>query len=608
MLIRFRRPLAGTQSVLHLAGAEPSLVGFGEDAIGSFAAHPVVRSVLRRAVWATVLAACLLTSPAIAATPPSAEGAHEAVATDSADATLAAMQVLHQGGNAADAAVAAALVLGVVAPTGSGLGGGGFALVYSAKDGKVTALDFRESAPAALDAADLFANQGPHRGQAVGVPGEPAGLEQLQKRFGRKTLAEVVAPAVALARDGFFANSQLAGSAAFFKDRLTPAVTTSLAPELFTRLLPNGVPIAPNTRIVRPVLARTLQRFGAEGARALYEGPLGEAIVRAVQAHGGRMQAADLRDYRVIERAPLQKSFGARTVYTMPAPSGGGLMLLEVLGLFGADSSSELSKAGPGSSATFHLLAEGMRGAVIDRVRHAADPDLEPGTDEAYARLLEPASLAKRRKQIKANATRKLAQWTSREQGTTHLVVADREGNVVSLTTTVNAPFGAGIEVPEAGIVLNDELNDFSRPEDIAGFGVRGLGPNRPRPGARPVSSMCPTVVLEAGKPILALGGSGGLRIATEVTQTAVSRLVFGLDPLAAVSAPRVHVPTNAKLLIEEEVASDVLDGLRKRGEVLDKEPRYSPAVQMIAIEREGGEVRVKAASDPRKSGFAAAR
>ena len=554
-----------------------------------------------------------LPKPCPAAYPPSAEGASYAVATDNADATRAAIEVMASGGNAVDGAIAAALTLGVVSPTASGLGGGGFALVYTAKDQKVVAVDFRERAPASYDGSTLFTAR-PHgpssgvppwtgpRGVVVGVPGEPAGLEHLSKRFGKKSLSDVAAPAVALATQGFYASKHLADLTRMFKDRLVRI------PTLDTAFVPGGAPAAFGSRIKRPELAATLARFGAEGKKSIYEGPTAAKIADAVHGVGGTMTKEDLSSYAVKERAPLSRTVDGRTIYAMPAPSAGGLMVVETLAMFGANKSSALAPMGFGSSAYLHTLAEAMRGAMADRGRLAGDPDIDPNVNAAFQKALEPAQLAARRAKIDPQKTHAPTEFKTKEQGTTHLVVADAEGNVVALTTTVNGPFGAGLIAGDTGILLNNELDDFTSPDDAKPFGFTDGGPNRPRPKARPISSMSPTIVVENGMPILALGGSGGSRIATGTTQAALARLVFDLDPAACVSHPRIHTQ-GVDLFVDREIPADVRDGLKGRGETVKEEPWQGSGIQMIAWQRpQGGPARLSAASDPRKGGFSAAR
>jgi gamma-glutamyltranspeptidase/glutathione hydrolase len=559
--------------------------------------------------------AAVFPSASSAAYPPSAEGRTAAAATDHSDATHAALDVMASGGTAADGAVAAALVLGVVNPTASGIGGGGFALVYSAKDGKVTALDFRETAPASYSAEvlwpakkptdpkplDRFGWNGP-RGGSSGVPGEPAGLELLSRRFGVKSLSEDAAPAVALAQNGFYLSKHTAETAAIFKARI------ETMPIMAASFLPGGNSAGIAARIRRPELAASLARYGAEGKKSIYEGATAQKIVDALHAAGGTMTREDLSGYAVRERAPLSRTIDGRTIYTMPAPSAGGLMLLEALSMYGATKSSSLVPLGFGSSAYLHSVAEVMRGAFADRARIASDPDLDPAVDKAFNAALDPAQLAARRKQIELTKTRAPIDFKTKEQGTSHVIVADSAGNVVSLTTTVNGPFGSSVVAGDTGILLNNELDDFTSIEDAKAFGLKDGGPNRPRPRARPVSSMTPTIVLENGAPILALGGSGGTRIATGATQAALARLLFDLDPNACVSHPRMHTQ-GATLFVDPELSPDVRIGLGTRGETVKDDPFTGAAIQMIAWQRTpGAPVKILAAADPRKGGLAAAR
>jgi gamma-glutamyltranspeptidase / glutathione hydrolase len=559
-----------------------------------------------------------------AAAPPSAVGQSYAASTDQADATRAALDVMAKGGNAADGAIAAALALGVVNPSASGIGGGGFALVFTAKDKKVSVLDFRETAPEKFSADVLWPKQavkpgekppsrwdftGP-RGGVVGVPGEPAGLELLSRKFGKKSLVDATAPAVALAQNGFYVGAHTAEIVAKNKERV------QAAPSLASVFLPGGTPVPYATRVRRPDLAATLARFGAEGKRSIYEGATAEKIASAVKATGGTMTTQDLADYQVKEREPLSRTYGGRTIYTMPAPSAGGLALLEVLGMYGATPISPLAATGHGSSAYIHLVAEALRGAFADRARIATDPDVAgpdgaKKVDAAYQAALDPGQLAARRARIDPNKTHAPVEFRTRENGTSHLVVADAEGNVVALTTTINNTFGASIVPEGTGILLNNELEDFTHPDEAKVFALHDGGPNRPRPRARPVSSMTPTIVIEHGVPILALGGSGGARIATAVPQAALERLVFGHDPSACVSSPRFHTQ-GTELLVDPEIAADVRAGLKARGETVVEEPFAASAVQMIAWKRQEGQdgqpVRLLAASDPRKAGLSAAR
>ncbi len=517
------------------------------------------------------------------------------------------MTVLERGGDAVDAAVAAATVLGVVAPAGSGLGGGGFALVWRARERRVTTFDFRETAPAAFDAAAFerraqssAEEKTKTRGALVGVPGEVLGLATLHARWGKRTLAEDLEGAVKAAREGFPVGRYLAE--ALRGDPFRVAAHPTLGPLFFE----GGAVRARSAVVTRPALAKTLERIGAEGARAFYEGPIAERIVAAARLHGSALTVDDLRARAVEERAPLVRTFGSRAVYTMPSPSAGGLMALEALTVLGADATSSLSKLGAGSSAELHALAETMRGALADRLVFVGDPSTDMHAAARLEGALDRARLEKRAATWAPNRAHAAMDDAARERGTSHLVVVDAEGNVVSLTTTINGPFGARIET-EDGVLLNDELDDFTTRAEAERFLGANLSPNRPRPLARPVSSMMPTLVLEDGEPVLALGGSGGRRIATACTQVLLRALVRGDDPAEAIAAPRVHVGAGTELLLEREVPRDVENALRARGNEVAADTMKA-AVQAVRITRTNGERTLHAAADPRKYGLAIAR
>ncbi len=550
--------------------------------------------------------------PAWAAYPRSAEGGRMAVATDNEEATRVAMKALRAGGNAVDAAIAATLTLGVVSPAASGLGGGGFVMVYSAATKKITVIDFRETAPAHLRPSDFERRPNEsreelwqRRGYQIGVPGEPAGLQWLSTHLAKRALSVNAAPAAAIAKRGFPLGQHLRDVAEYYTAEIArvPALAS-----LFVG--PSGL-FPAGTRIVRPHLARTLERLGREGAKPFYSGDIARKIVTAARQIGSPIDGDDLASYTVTEREPLVRTIDGRTIATMPAPSAGGLMLLEAASIFGIGERSELKSSGFGSSEYLHKVSEAMRGALADRARIASDPNVDPETEGRYDQALSTAQIEARRALIDPTHTRAMPEFNLHEHGTTHLVVADEAGNVVSLTTTINTGFGVKCVAGDTGILLNDELDDFTVASDIAQYGI-GVGTNRPRPGARPVSSMMPTMVFENGRPILAVGGSGGRRIATGVTQAVLARLVFGLDPSASISSPRVHLGSQGELLIEQEIVEDVRAGLRAKGEregtdqALNKGSQN--AVQMMAIEwdRDGAPT-FKAASDPRKVGFAMA-
>jgi gamma-glutamyltranspeptidase len=520
--------------------------------------------------------------------------ARVAVATENAVSTREGLAELSAGGNAVDAIVRAALVAGVVSPSSSGLGGGGFAIVWRAATREPYVLDFRESAPAAIDAAAFEARpfKPEERARATGVPGELAGLWQLQHDLGKRKWADVALPAARVAETGFVVSQHLSNAAASPWSKFA-STDASLAGLFF----PGGKPVSAGKSLKNPKLGRTLRRLALAGKAPLYEGELGRELIATAKAKGGALSALDLRDYQPLQRQALHVSWEGYEVYTMPLPSAGGLMVAETLGMF---SKGDLQRMGQGTAVFQHTIAEAMRGALSDRMRFLGDPAFERPD---VAALLDPQRLAARKRSISAERTQALPRFQENEHGTHHLLAIDAEGNVAAVTTTVNNAFGAKLSAPASGIVLNDELEDFTRQKDVTAFGM-AESPNRPRAGARPVSSMTPTLVVKDGKVVFALGGSGGPLIATNVTQLLLQRLAFGLSPEALVKLPRFSVPSSGpSLRLEAGAEKSLLDDLAWRGEVTEIMKQNTTAVQIIAVD----DGVVSAAADPRKYGSALA-
>ena len=542
-----------------------------------------------------------------------------AVATDHPEASRAGAEILAAGGTAADAAAAAMLALGVASPASSGLGGGGFALYYRASDHSVTFLDFRESAPAAMTPALLTALQmGPPpadagapaapraTGPSVGVPGEPRGIEEMLRRFGTLGLARVVAPAARLAEEGFTPSEHLAG----LSQRFVGALRRD---PLGQTWVPDGADgIRANVLLRNPALARTLRAFGADGARVFYEGPLADEIVRAVGRVGGVLTADDLRRYRVTERAPLEgQRYGHRWV-TAPPESAGGYTMLASLALL--ERWLPGGGARPAEADVLHAMAESWRGPFLDRARYFGDPDFVRVPVDA---LLAPARVAVRAARFDPAHARPSLDYdlplpsdvtappaaAPVGTGTSHVCVVDAAGNIASVTTTINIPFGAGVSV--GGFWLNDELDDFTAapaPNSPAAQ-LPGSELNRAAPGRRPVSTMTPTIVFAGTEPVLVVGGSGGTRIVTSVEQVAWRAIVLGTPVAEAVAFPRIHQAAAPDVLSVEAATDEAaVAGLRARGHQTDP-LRSGAIVQAIRITRGAGALRLEAASDPRKGG-----
>ncbi len=359
--------------------------------------------------------------------------------------------------------------------------------------------------------------------------------------------------------------------------------------------LPGGAPVAAGVRVARPALANTLARYGREGERYV-RGDFARAYAEAARARGGVITADDIAAYAPVERPTLQRSFGGRTIVTASYPSAGGLVMLEALAVL-AGARPEQTR--PGSSAYYHLLAESWRHGFDDRARYVGDPANE-GVVPPDA-LLDPARMERRRARIDPRRAGAVTpDEPARDQGTTHLCAVDAEGTVVSLTTTVNEPFGARVASPSLDVILNDEVDDFSLGAGSS-YGLAASRPNALRPGRRPVSSMTPVVVLEGDRPVACAGAAGGPRITTTTTQVLVNLLVHGMDPEAALGAPRVHHQgAPDELRVEREVPDDVREALRARGHTVVEVESLAVA-QAIVVRGEGDARRVLAASDPRK-------
>jgi gamma-glutamyltranspeptidase/glutathione hydrolase len=558
--------------------------------------HPAGCASAPPAAPAPVAAPPVVSASAPPPPPPAPEPAPPAhrfaVATENATASRIAMAVLERGGSAADAAIAGLLGVGVAHPVSSGIGGGGFAMVYDAKTKKTTCLDFRETAPIGIKLADYVKRPPPDRkaGVMVGVPGEVAGLAELHRRWGKLAWSELARGAIDAAEQGFPVSEHLRRALGWAE----PWVKKTPRYALFA---PGGALLPAGETAKNPKLAATLQRIASEGPKAFYEGRIADDVLATARAAGSYMTPGDLRSYRVVEREPLTTTWEGREVVTMPPPSAGGLLMLETLHMH---TKADLAALGYGTGAYQHLLAETFRGAIADRVRAVGDPGF---VKVDVAALAAPARMMARRARISLDSTSPPEKFPLQEAGTSHLVVVDAEGNVASVTSTVNNLFGARL-VTEGGFVLNDELDDFTKREVEERFAIV-RGPNTPRGGARPVSSMTPTIVLDGGRPVLALGGSGGTRIATGVTQVLLASLVFGRSLAEATADPRFETPAMGGLWIERGAPEALVADLRRRGEVVDdSKPNFS-AVQAVAIDEADGARRLEAGADPRKGGSA---
>lgn len=545
------------------------------------------------------LSTLIVTANLLAVAPPPLVG-NAMVAADQPLASEAGAEALRRGGNAVDAAAAAALAAGVVQPAGSGLGGGGFAVGQLA-GGAPFALDFREVAPASAT-ADMFrtADGGTdplastRGGKAVAVLGEPRGLAELVRKYGRLSLVEVAKPAIRLASRGFPVGPHLAGALATTK---VPAIQT-----LFTT---SGHVARRGDVVVRPALARTLEKWARSGGESLNTGEGARAIVRAVADAGGSMTVADLEAHRPKERTPLVGHWRGYTFLTMPPPSSGGVALLEALSVL---EGYDLLALGHNSSDYLHLLTEVQKHVFADRAHHLGDPDF---VEVPIDRLLSPDRVGEIQRAIWPGRTFPPDAYGSllapvTDAGTQHISAVDRERGGIALTTTINTSFGSGVVVDALGIILNNQMDDFSAAPGVPNaFGLVGNEANAITPGKHPLSSMTPTVVLDGdGKVVLVVGASGGSTIISGVLQVVLDVLVFGMDAEEAVAAPRIHhqwIPDT--LSVEPGIPDDVVRALKARGHDVVVRDGFT-AVQVVTVGADGV---VQGASDPRKDGRPAA-
>jgi gamma-glutamyltranspeptidase/glutathione hydrolase len=555
---------------------------------------------MRKLVWVSWLS---LVAPSWAAQPVHAR--HAMVVTVEQHATDAGVAVLEAGGNAVDAAVAVGFALAVTHPSAGNIGGGGFMLVRFA-DGRATFIDFRERAPEKasrnmyLDTSGNPTKDSVVGYRAAGVPGSVRGFEYASKKYGRKPWAEVVAPAVALAEKGFPVSYGFANSLRGSVERL------GQFPESKRIFLRDGKFYEAGETFVQPELARTLRRIREQGARDFYEGETARLLAADMERHGGVVTLADLRDYTVVERAPLTGTYRGYDIITAPPPSSGGPGILQMLGVL---EGSGYEKAGAGSAAELHYLAETMRRYFADRAASMGDPDF---VKVPVASLLDPAYIAQLRKSIdpehatpssQIHAVKALAPESSE---TTHYSIVDADGNAVAVTYTLNFGYGDGVTVPGLGFLLNDEMDDFAaKPGEPNGFGLVQGEANAIQPRKRPLSSMTPTIVTggvtRGGKLELVLGTPGGPTIINSVLQVLLNVVDFGMSVQDAVDFPRIHhqwLPD--RLVMERGFSPDTIALLKARGHQMKM---VGGMGEVAAIQERDGWL--EGAADPRTEGTA---
>lgn len=515
----------------------------------------------RRGFSSGVLGAGLL-GPALAQEPPSQAQAepiistyarelpvlarHGMVASQEDKASRVGLDILRAGGNAVDAAVATGFALAVTLPRAGNIGGGGFMVIHLAREKRDIAVDYREMAGGLTDkSVFLDANGGfvPAKSQSsglgVGVPGTVAGLALAHGKYGsgKFTLAQLLAPAIALAREGFVVDEDLADSLPVAARRLAKYPSSKA---VFFR--PDGGPLRNGDRLVQSDLAATLALVADKGPKGFYEGAVAVKTVAAVEQAGGRMTLEDLSSYQAVERAPVRGTYRGREIVSMPPPSSGGAHVVEILNIL---EGYPLGDYGQNSARSIHLIAEASKLAYADRSLYLGDPDFVKVpvaglTSKAYAEKLRGTISETRARPASEIAPGKPQPYESDQ--TTHFSVVDADGNAVSNTYTLNFSYGLGMVVDGAGFLLNNELDDFAAREGAANaYGLTGGDANAPGPRKRPLSSMSPTIVLRNGGVELVTGSPGGSRIISIVTQIILNTIDFGLNAAEASEAARVH-------------------------------------------------------------------
>ena len=498
------------------------------------------------------------------------------VSTEQHLASTVGLDILKKGGNAVDAAVGIGFALAVVLPNAGNLGGGGFMMVHDKASEQTIALDFREMAPAKAsrdmyldEKGDVAAGRSLYTHLAVGVPGTVAGMEHALKKWGSMPLEQVIQPAIDLAENGYIVSNSLAENLAATKESLGKWETTK------TIFFKDGEPLKAGDLLAQKDLAESMRLIAKEGADAFYKGEIAKQIVAEMGKHDGLITKEDMANYKVVEREPVKGSYRGYEVVSMPPPSSGGIHVIQMLNML---ERHDLNAMGLNSAKTITLVAETMKRAYADRSEYLGDPDFakvpQKGlTSKAYANSLANAISSDKVTPSKEILPGKPQTYESDQ--TTHYSVVDKNGNAVAVTYTLNLNFGSGIVAGESGILLNNEMDDFSaKPGVPNAFGLIGGDANAVEPAKRPLSSMTPTLVLKDGKPWLVTGSPGGARIITTVLQTILNSIDFGMNPAEAASTPRFHhqwLPD--ELRIEKGFSPDTLALLKEKGYTVALKP-----------------------------------
>lgn len=521
------------------------------------------------------------------------------VATQEALASDIGLQILKDGGNAVDAGVAVGFALAVTLPRAGNIGGGGFMMIYDAKQGKTVALDYREKAPSSASRDMYLDKEGNavsdlsrYHGLAVGVPGTVAGLLKALEEHGTMSREQVMTPAIALAEDGIEVTAGLSESLTALSDRLQKWPSTK---KVFFK--PDGSAYQPGERLKQPELARSLKRIAVQGTDGFYKGETAQKLVKAVNEAGGSMSLQDLANYQAIAREPVKGDYRGYEIVSMPPPSSGGIHIVQILNIL---EGYPLKDYGQNSAQTIHLMAEAMQLAYADRAEYLGDADFidVPAsglTSQAYAdklRTLIDPNKATPAATIKANNP-----LPYESDQTTHFSIVDKDGNAIANTYTLNFSYGTGLVADGTGILLNNEMDDFSaKPGVPNGYGLLGGDANAVEANKRPLSSMSPTLVFKDSKPYIVTGSPGGSRIITTVTQIISNVIDHDMNIAEATHAPRIHdqwLPDEIR--VEKALNIDTVKKLESMGHTVSPKSAMG-STQSIMLTPNG----VYGSSDPR--------
>lgn len=567
---------------------------------------------LKPLLLAIAMALPLLSSPTLYADEPSifsqmataqpVWAKHGMVASQEMLASRTGVEILKQGGNAVDAAVAVAFSLAVTLPRAGNIGGGGFMLVHIAKENKTIAIDYREMAPSKAkkeifldENGDAVPKLSREHGLAVGVPGTVMGMSLALEKYGTMTLAEVTAPAIKMAQEGISVTPDLAVSLSGLKRRMSQWPSTAA---IFYKA--DGSDYQVDDILKQPELAHSLRLIAEQGTKGFYEGETAAKLVNAVQEAGGIMTLEDLKNYKVIEREPVRGEYRGYEVVSMPPPSSGGIHIIEMLNVL---QQFPIDKFGHNTAQTLHLMTETMKQAYSDRSEYLGDPDfykvpVKALTSKDYAQKIASKIAINKTTPSEEIKPGKLAPYESDQ--TTHFSVVDKWGNAVSNTYTLNFSYGSGLVAKGTGILLNNEMDDFSaKPGVPNGYGLVGGDANAVEGNKRPLSSMSPTIVMKDGKPFLVTGSPGGSRIITTTLQIIMNVIDHGLNIAEASNAARVHhqwLPD--ELRVESSLNRDTISLLEAKGHKVKVQSAMG-STQSIMVTEQG----IFGASDPRHSG-----